>query len=250
MVKALIIDDELNSIDALSILLADFCPQVQVLEQCNSVKKGLDAIRRERPDLVFLDIQMPVMNGFELLEQVSNIEFKIIFTTSYDQYAIKAIRASAMDYLLKPINSTELIAAVNKIERQLTHSLTDQWRILQHQLMNRDAGLTKIALPTFEGFELVTFEDILYCEADNNYSHLFLKDKKKITVCRTLKEVEEQLRDIPSFIRVHNSYIVNLNSIVKYIRGDGGYVVLLDGSTVNVSRTRKELLLKKLVPDR
>lgn len=244
MIKAILVDDEVHCLDTLSILLADYCPEVEVLERCSSAKKAIEAVAKHKPDLVFLDIEMPVMNGFEFLEQFAQIPFSVIFTTSYDQYAIKAIRFSALDYLLKPVDPKELITAVHKVGSKKHTPTTDQFRMLMDQLQHKENSFTKIAVPTSEGFELVPADQVVRCEADDNYTYLFLKNKNKIVACRTLKEVEEQLQDFPSFIRVHHSYIVNLNEVTKYVRGEGGYLVMSDGSTVNVSRSRKEALLK------
>ena len=244
MIKAIIIDDEVHCIDTLSILLADYCPEVEVMDKCMSAKKGLEAIEKFKPDLVFLDIEMPVMNGFELLEQFKQIPFSVIFTTSYDQYAIKAIRFSALDYLLKPIDPKELITAIQKVQTQKVHPSPDQFRMLIDHVQNRGTKFTRVAIPTSDGFELIPVEEIIYCEADDNYTHLFLKNKKRIVACRTLKEIEEQLTDFLSFIRVHHSYMVNLNEVNKYVRGEGGYLIMSDGTTVNVSRSRKDALMR------
>ena len=244
MIKAILIDDEVHCLDTLSMLIHDYCPEVQVMEQCISAKQGLAAIEKHQPELVFLDIEMPKMNGFELLEQFDQINFAVVFTTSYDQYAIKAIRFSALDYLLKPIDIKELINAVHKVQAQRHLPSSEQFQMLMNQVKHRDNGFNKIAVPTLEGSELIPAADLIRCEADDNYTHLFLRDKKKITACRTLKEMEEQLHDFSSFLRVHHSYMVNLNEVLKYIRGEGGYLVMSDGSTVNVSRSRKDALLK------
>ncbi len=244
MIKAIIIDDEVHCLEALSLLLTEFCPEVQLLEQCSSAKKGLEAIEKCKPDLVFLDIEMPFMNGFELLEQLSTISFAIIFTTSYDQYAIKAIRYSALDYLLKPVDPKELISAVKKVREQSPLPMAEQYQMLLQQINGKNSGFNKIAVPTAEGFELIPAEQVLYCEANDNYTHFLLKNKNKIIACRTLKDIEEQLSDFPFFVRVHNSYLVNLNEVTKYVRGEGGNLIMSDGSSVNVSRSRKEALLK------
>ncbi len=244
MIKAILIDDEVHCLDTLSILLNDYYPDVQVMECCMSAKQGLISIEKNKPALVFLDIEMPTMNGFELLEQFTEIPFAIIFTTSYDQYAIKAIRFSALDYLLKPIDPKELISAINKVKLQKNLPIPEQFHMLMTQLINKEGGFTKIAIPTLDGFELIAVEEVVRCEADDNYVHIFLKNKTKITACRTLKEIEEQLQNFSSFIRVHHSYIVNLNEVNKYVRGEGGYLVMSDGATVNVSRSRKEGLMK------
>ena len=244
MIKAILIDDEVHCLDTLGMLLSDYCPEVQIMEQCMSAKKGLDAIEKLSPELVFLDIEMPLMNGFELLEQFKSIPFSVIFTTSYDQYAIKAIRFSALDYLLKPIDPKELVTAVHKVEAHKTPPSAEQFQMLMDQIQHKEKGFTKIAVPTFEGFELIPIDQVLRCEADDNYSYLFLKNKNKVTACRTLKEMEEQLQDFSFFIRVHHSWIVNLNEVTKYVRGEGGYLMMSDGSTVTVSRSRKDALMK------
>jgi two-component system, LytTR family, response regulator len=244
MINAIIVDDEIHCLDTLSILLEEYCPDVKVLDRCSSAKKAIEAIDKTRPDLVFLDIEMPVMNGFELLEHYKEIPFAVIFTTSYDQYAIKAIKFCALDYLLKPVDPKELIAAAHKVEEKKLIPSSDQFKMLMEQIQQKETGFTKIAVPTTEGYELIQADQVVRCEAADNYTHLILKNKTRIIASRTLKEVEEQLQDFPAFVRVHHSYIVNLNEVVKYVRGEGGYLVMTDGSTVNVSRSRKEQLLK------
>jgi two-component system LytT family response regulator len=244
MIKAILIDDEVHCLDTLSMLISDYCPEVQVMGRCMSAKQGLAAIEKHQPALVFLDIEMPAMNGFELLEQFTEIPFAIIFTTSYDQYAIKAIRFSALDYLLKPVDPKELIVAVNKVQTQKQLPAAEQFQMLLSQMQHKETGFKKIAVPTSEGFELIPAEEVIRCEADDNYTYLYLKNKNKIVACRTLKEMEEQLQDFNYFVRVHHSYMVNLNEVTKYVRGEGGYLVMSDGATVNVSRSRKETLMK------
>ena len=244
MIRAIIIDDEVHCLQTLSILLNEFCPDVQLSEQCRTAQKGLEAIEKLKPDLVFLDIEMPVINGFELLEQLKSIPFAIIFTTSYDQYAIKAIRFSALDYLLKPIDPKELIRAVKKVKEHRQLPMQEQFQMLLNQVQGKNRGFNKIAVPTAEGFELIPAEQVIRCEANDNYTYFFLKNKSKIIACRTLKDIEEQLTDFPSFVRVHNSHMVNLNEVTKYVRGEGGYLLMSDNATVNVSRSRKDSLLK------
>lgn len=244
MIKAIAIDDEIHCQDTLSLLLKDFCPDVQIAELCRSAQKGMEAIEKHKPDLVFLDIEMPAMNGFEMLEQFEEISFAIIFTTSYDQYAIKAIRFSALDYLLKPIDPNELVSAIKKVQEQRHLPMAEQFQILLKQIHGKNSGFNKIAVQTSEGFELIPADQVVYCEASDNYTYLFLKNKSKTIACRTLKEMEEQLQDFNFFVRVHHSYIVNLNEVTKYVRGEGGYLVMSEGSTVNVSRSRKESLMK------
>ncbi|MCU7550496.1 LytTR family DNA-binding domain-containing protein [Chitinophagaceae bacterium LB-8] len=244
MIKAVMIDDELHCLNALDFMIKEYCPEVQVLEKCQSAENGIKAIEKWKPDLIFLDIEMPFMNGFELLEQLPEISFAIIFTTSYDQYAIKAIRFSALDYLMKPIEPGELVNAVKKVKEQRHLPFAEQFQMLLKKVQGKDVIFNKIAVPTSEGFELILADQVIRCEADNNYTHIFLKHNLKITACRTLKEMQEQIQDFRYFLRVHNSHIVNLNEVSKYIRGEGGYLVMSDGSSVNVSKSRKDSLLK------
>jgi two-component system LytT family response regulator len=179
-----------------------------------------------------------------MLEQFTEIPFAIIFTTSYDQYAIKAIRFSGLDYLLKPIDLKELVNAVKKVQEQRHLPMAEQFQMLLKQIQDKDHHFNKIAVPTAEGFELIPADQVIRCEADDNYTHLFIKSNRKIIACRPLKEMEEQLHDFSFFIRVHHSYLVNLNEVTKYIRGEGGYLVMSDGSNINVSRSRKDSLMK------
>lgn len=246
MIKAVLIDDEMHCLKSLALLLGELCPMVQIAAQCLSAKEGLEAIKRTQPDLIFLDIEMPVTNGFQMLEQVTQISFAIIFTTSYDQYAIKAIRFSALDYLLKPVVRKELIDAVARVETRKNFPFSEQFEMMLKKIRNKEVVFSKIPIPTHDGFELIPTEMIISCEADDNYTRLNLKNGRKILASRTLKEVEEQLESFASFLRVHHSYIINLAEVSKYVRGEGGYLIMSDTSTINVSRSRKEALLKIL----
>jgi two-component system LytT family response regulator len=245
MIKAIIVDDEPYCCDVLEILLQRHCPQVQVIGICHSGQSALEAIRTLEPQLVFLDIEMPQMNGFELLEKLPDVNFELIFTTSYDQYAIKAIRFSALDYLLKPIDREELQQALQKVHQRIHHPLPQQLEILLQKIQQPSSTVQRIALPTMEGLQLVPIDSIISCASSSNYTLFFLKDKEKITVSRTLKETEEMLEE-HAFLRVHHSYLVNLNEIHKYVKGEGGYLVMSDNSTIDVSRSRKEFLLQRL----
>jgi len=249
MIKAILVDDEKNSCEALLVLLRNNCPQVEVIAVCYSALDALQRIRQLHPQLIFLDIEMPHMNGFQLLNQLSEINFEIIFTTSYDQYAIKAFKFSALDYLLKPIDREELEKAVEKVTKKLNSNIHQQLDILLQKINQPSATVQKIALPTMQGLELVSVESIITCSANNNYTEFSIADKKKILVSRTLKEIEELLEGY-SFLRVHHSHIVNLNAINRYIKGEGGYLIMNDGSTVDVSRSRKDFLLQKLQPSK
>jgi two-component system, LytTR family, response regulator len=185
------------------------------------------------------------MNGFDMLEKFTEIPFAVIFTTGYDQYAIKAFRFYAIDYLLKPIEPRELISAVHKVQVSKPLPATDQFQMLLNKINKREEVLPKIPVPTSDGFELILVDDVLYCEAKDNYTCFHFKNKKKIIACRMLKEVENQLSDFPFFVRVHNSFIINIKEVKKYVRGEGGYVILSDDTSVNVSRSKKEELLKR-----
>lgn len=249
MLKTIIVDDEPYCCEILAAMLEADCPDVHVVSICNNASEALVAIRQDSPDIVFLDVEMPRMNGFEMLEQISNIGFHLIFTTSYDQYALKAIRFSAIDYLLKPVDREELKKAVQKVKERIQSPVPQQLEILMQKLRNPSHPVNKIALPTLEGLQMIPIDSIISCESDDNYSNLQLKSRKKILVTRSLKEMEEMLEQ-HSFIRVHRFNLVNLNEIEKYIKGDGGYLVMSDGTSIDVAKNKKEVLLKKLLPHR
>jgi two-component system LytT family response regulator len=204
----------------------------------------LQQIRLHKPQLVFLDVQMPGMNGFEMLESLPEINFDIIFTTAFDQYAIRAIKFGALDYLLKPVEKDELRKAVNKF---LNHTQRDSLKqleaLLTHIKKSNDLSFQKIALPTLHSFELVPLNNIMFCESKSNYTNLYLNNGQHMVVSRTLKEMEEVL-DMPPFFRVHNSFLVNLQFAIRYIKGEGGYLVLNNDTSIPVARPKKDELLK------
>ncbi len=249
MITAIIVDDEQYSSETLSVLLSRYCPFVQVLAICNSGAEALIKIPALQPQLLFMDIEMPHMNGFEVLEKLPAVHFGLIFTTSYDQYAIKAIRFSALDYLLKPIDREELVKAVEKAIQRQQHPLPQQLEILLQRLHQQSTTVSKIALPTLDGLLMIAVDTIISCESDSNYTLIFQKNNQKTIASRSLKEIEELLED-HAFLRVHHSFIVNLNEVNKYVKGEGGYLIMSDGSKIDVSRSRKEMLLKKLQPKR
>lgn len=248
-IKAIIVDDEPYCCESLATLLERFCPDVKISAVCNSGQEALSAIQEIKPQLVFLDIEMPYMNGFELLEKLPVIDFELIFTTSYDQYAIKAFRFSALDYLLKPIDREELQKAVKKVVSRNQSPLPQQLEILLQKFNQPNTAIQRIALPTMEGLQLVPVNSIISCASEGNYTIFLMKDKQKLIVSRPLKETEEMLAE-HSFLRVHNCYVVNMNEISKYMKGEGGYLIMSDGSIVDVSRSKKEILLNRLLPDR
>jgi two-component system LytT family response regulator len=247
MIDAIIVDDEPFCCKVLATLLEKYCKEVRVVSSCTSGLTALKEIRELNPSLVFLDIEMPKMNGFEMLQKMETINFKLIFTTSYDKYALKAIRFSAIDYLLKPIDKVELQSAVNKVIHNSYLPTNQQFEMLLEKISQPAAIFNKIALPTMDGFQMISIDSIISCESDSNYTIVLLKSKQKIVVSRTLKEIEEILES-HSFVRVHHSYLVNMNEIDKYVKGVGGYLLMSDGTNIDVSRSKKDFLIKKLFP--
>lgn len=246
MINAIIVDDEETSRDTLSKLLEMYCPDVRVIELSDSVVAAKKAISKFEPDLVFLDVEMPFQNGFSLLEEIKSPPFEVIFTTAYDHYAIKAIKYSALYYLLKPIDADELTSAIDKIRNRKSNSSRSipDFELLLANLQSKGKSV-KIAVPTFEGMQMVHTEEIIKCTADESYTEILLSKGNKLVVSRILKEYEELLADL-NFFRVHNSCLINLSHVVKYVKGDGGYVVMTDGESVEVARRKKSELLNKL----
>ncbi|HVX26234.1 MAG TPA: LytTR family DNA-binding domain-containing protein [Parafilimonas sp.] len=245
MISTIIIDDEQHCINSLSTDLAKHCPHVQIQATCNSAKEGIFAIKKFKPRLIFLDVEMPWMNGFEMLETFDHIDFCIIFTTAYDKFAAKAFRISAVDYLLKPIDINDLKIAVKKAEEKILASEgTVNIQNLLHNI-KQPSQQQKIAFPQREGYEFIAAENILYCHAEGAYTYIHLTGNKKFLVSKTLGDVEEMLpSDI--FIRIHHSIVINLQHITNFIRSDGGYVVMNNGEKLMVSKARKDALLQRL----
>jgi two-component system LytT family response regulator len=244
MIKALIIDDEKHCIDNLQWQLEQYCPEVEILAGCTNAKQGLNEILRQQFDIIFLDVEMPEMTGFEMLQQLAEINFDIIFTTAFNQYAIRAIKFGALDYLVKPVDKDELRAAIDIfLKRTQRNSFNQLNALLTHIKKSNDLSFQKIALPTLHGYELVPLNNIVYCESKSNYTNICLNNGQQILVSRTLKDIEELL-DTEPFFRIHNSYLVNLQYAVRYTKGEGGFLVLNNDTTVPVSRNKKEELLK------
>lgn len=244
-VKAILIDDEKGSLESLVIELREYCPEVTVIATSQDPKEGLGLVRQLTPDLLFLDIEMPGMNGFELLQQLGNVPVHVIFVTAYDQFAIRAFDFNAIDYVLKPVRKAKLVAAVHKvIERQqpvLDKAALDA--LLQNIRVQSQPGLDQIALPTHDGFTMVHVNDITYLHAESNYTWIHLVQQRKYLVTKTLKDLEDMLR-FPQYFRSHKSYLVNLNHVDKYVRGQGGYLVMKDNTQVTVARAQKVELLR------
>jgi two-component system LytT family response regulator len=245
MLKSIIVDDEAKSRESLRILIEDFCDQVQVCALCRDVDEGIEAIRKYEPEVVFLDIQMQRETGFDLLTRIEDINFEVIFTTAYSEFAIKAFKFSAIDYLLKPIDVNELRQAISKVNKKLNENIAARLKHLMQNLRTTSSENYKLALPTTEGLYFVKVSDIIYCEASSNYTEIVTGDGKKHIVSRTLKEYDEMLTD-HNFYRIHNSYLINLNAIKKYVRGEGGYVVMNNDRSLDVSKRKKEGFLVRI----
>lgn len=245
MIHAIIIDDELHSRQSLERTLRDYCPEVQLVATCDSPEAGINAIREFKPDLVFLDVQMPNMSGFDMLKYLSPIDFEVIFVTSYDQYAIKAIKFSAIDYLLKPLDMDDLIQAVRRAkDRMHKGGNAHRYQSVLHNI-NHSGKIEKLAVPSLEGIDFFNTDDLIYCKADGCYTTLYLTDHQNQVISKNLKDFEDLLKD-SGFCRVHNSFLINLKHIKKYIKGEGGYVIMSEGQQVNISRRRKDIFLNML----
>ena len=240
---AIIVDDELHCREVLRIMLEMHCPDVNLLQECEDGFIAIEAINRYHPDIVFMDIEMPGMNAFDTLQKLDKIEFQVIFTTAYDQYAIKAIKFSALDYLLKPIDADELIAAVDKASEQKVQVQQVQLQQLQHSLQNPDSDF-KLMISTNEGPYFIPTDDILFAEGQNNYTHFHLSRQRKLVASKTLLEFENLLSD-HGFMRVHKSFLVNIKYVERYL-SKNGTLLLTNGNEVEVSRRRKDEVLNSL----
>ncbi len=248
MISAIIIDDEQHCINRLSSLLHDHCADtVQLAGTYSSVPEGLEALRHQQPDLVFLDVMIHEATGFDLLKQLPGIRSDVIFTTAFEKYAVQAFKFSAIDYLLKPIDPEDLLLAIGKLARKMEkNELGGKLDVLFHNLKDLQGSSKRIGIPTINGFTFLQVNDIIRCQSDINYTTLFLKEKQKITVAKTLKEFEELLGEY-NFYRVHNSHLINLACIKNYNKGKGGFVLMTDNSEIEVSTRRKDEFLKKLL---
>jgi two-component system LytT family response regulator len=256
--KALIIDDEPDNVRLLALQLARHCPHVDLVGQFTDSIEGLKAIQRLRPALVFLDIEMPLMNGFQLLEKVGDIFFHIVFVTAYDQYAVRAFRFSALDYLLKPIDTVDLIATVRRAENtgrinpqqiELMQQYypagpTPGWTALTGKGQTSSALPGRIALPHANGIVFVDTKQIIYCEADSNYTRFYLTNNDQYMVSKTLGDVQDVL-ETREFVRVHRQYMVNLEHIQKLVKGEGTYLLMTNGASIPVARQQKDRLMER-----
>lgn len=240
MIRCILIDDESNSLEMMEWLLKTYCPQVKIEAMCNAAEKGIEAINKFRPDVVFLDIEMPHMNGFTMLEQFDKLFFDVVFCTAYDQFAIKAFRYSALNYLLKPVDPEDLKETIKRLEEKRSAPSPGQIELLlQNIKQTNKPTVQRIALTTGDGMIFVSTSEILYCQAESNYTSVVLAGGKKILVSKVLKEIDEALAG-SDFFRIHNSFLININHIKKFVRGDGGYVIMEDGTNVSISRGRRQ----------
>lgn len=244
MIRGIIVEDEIRSRDTLLGLLSRYCKNVEIIAEADSYRSGLAAIREQHPDVVFLDIQMPDGSGFKLLEELDEIKFEIIFTTAFDQFAIKAIKYSALDYLLKPIDPEELVSALKKVENKISKiGVNENIQVLLDNIKSHDANPHKIVLSTFEKIHIIETDNILRCESDNYYTNFFLTDGKQILISKTLKENEAMLGE-HNFIRPHKSHLVNVKYIKGFLKNDGGYIEMTDGTHIPVSRRKREKIIE------
>jgi len=244
-ISALIIDDDRLSRELLHDLLARHFAEIEIKELCKDAKAGIKAVTRWKPDIIFLDIEMPGMNGFEMLRQLPSLQSEVVFITAHDQYAINAIRFSALDYLLKPVKPAQLIESVNRALNKIREKkFPAQYRFLFNNLENqKDNQLHNLAIPTVEGLLFVKLPHVIRCESEDKYTKIFMIGKKMVLASRTLGEFEELLQT-SGFIRIHKSHLINSLHLKKYIRGEGGQVVMSDNSMLPVARRKKEELLQ------
>ncbi|MDX1278491.1 LytTR family DNA-binding domain-containing protein [Oceanihabitans sediminis] len=237
MTKIIIIDDETHCINVLENLISKINPNYKVIGTFTNPLLGLEFIKNNKPDLLFLDIEMPNLNGFALLDHILPIDFDIIFTTAYDQYAIKAFQYSAINYLLKPITEKNIVKAISSWEKRRNKTSDKQWRLLQEHLNKTDNAPSQIALPTGVGYQIVDVENIVRCQSDNNYTNIFCNQERRVLISRTLKEIEALL-SVHNFIRVHQSHLINPKYVKGILKQDGGSLIMKDNAEIPVSRQK------------
>jgi len=245
ILRTVIVDDEQDAVNFIESIAKEYCPNIKIIGKAYSAIEGVEVITKEKPDLVFLDVEMPHGSGFDLLAGFPEKDFDVIFITAFNHYAIRAIKFSAVDYILKPININEFIEAVKRVEeaRDTRSNRNVNFKTLFENL--KTTMPSKLAIPTSNGMEYLNTKDIIRVEADRSYSWFFLKGEIKHLVSRNLKEYQELLSD-RNFFRTHNSHLINLEHVKKYIRHEGGYIEMIDGSTVPISRGKKDLFLEHM----
>jgi two-component system LytT family response regulator len=234
--NCIIIDDENHCLKTLSNLLETNFSEIKILATCLDSSKAYDLIKQYKPDFIFLDIEMPFLNGFDLLSKFDHLDFDVIFTTAYDTYAIRAIKFSALDYLLKPIDKEDLALAIEKLKSK--HGPISKVQLQMASSLHNKQLPDTVALPTIDGLTFAPVNDIIVCTADGSYTRMFMTDKSETLLSKTLGDVEELLGDY-NFFRIHHSTLINLKQVRKYIRGEGGEVVMSNGKSLLVARTRK-----------
>ncbi len=245
MIRTLLIEDEKANLQNLIFLLEQHCPEVEIVGTAADVTSGVDTILKHRPELIFLDIQLKTGTAFDILNHFDHPDFEVIFVTAYDHYAIRAIRISALDYLLKPVDPEELITAVHKMKEKKKGQIASQLENM-FQILKSTQEEPKIALSSFDRIELIPLRKIIRCEGDNNYTHFILNNGKKITITKTLKEYEQILEPL-GFIRTHQSHLVNLHHITSYVKKEGGYLLLSNQDQIPISKVRKPGVLPKIM---
>jgi two-component system LytT family response regulator len=246
MISTILIDDELSGLETLRLAIEKYCPEIAIKGSYQSPVEGLEKIRQIKPDLVFLDVQMPQLSGFDILQQASSSPFEVIFVSAHDQYAIKAIRFSALDYLLKPIDVDELMQSVRRVKESLNkRSSLYRYQSVLNNIQLGSGRIERLAVPAADGIDFFNTADIIYCKADGSYTTMVLKNQQEVIVCKNLKDFENLLAQ-SGFCRVHHAYLINLRHVQKYIRGDGGYVILTGNHHVDISRRKKDEFLQLL----
>jgi two-component system LytT family response regulator len=242
-IRALIADDEQSSRETLRHYVQRYCPQLELIGEAKDVRDCIQQIRELKPDLVFLDVEMPFGNAFDVLEQTSELPYKTIFVTAYSEYAMRALNASASYYLLKPLNIDELVRAVEKVAEQEQNPMALQSGVIRENL--NSGKIRKILIPTLSGFEVLKVDEIMRISGNGNYTDLYLSGQRRKTVSRVLKHFESLLQG-DGFLRVHKSHLVNMEYAIAWHRGKGGFLQLSDGSEVEVSPQKKEEVLRYL----
>ncbi len=246
MIRTLIVDDEFQGRNFLEKVLTKLFPDVVIVGSAATIKEAVDSILQQQPQLVFLDVMLNNENGFDLFEQLAEVHFETVFTTAHNEFAVKAFKYNALDYLLKPIDLDELEKAIEKTKKKLQSQTPAQPELIRNfieAIKHPGKPLNKLSIPTTDGFVLVPLDEIIYCEAFGNYTHFYLTAGKKITSSYTLKEYDEMLA-AQQFFRAHKSFLVNLTHVMRYIKGEGGTLVMINGIEIEVSRRNKEALLK------
>ncbi len=242
-IRSVIVEDEISAREALKSYLAKYCPHVEVIGEAQNAKEGVELLHELQPQLVFLDVEMPFGNAFDVLDGCKDLYFETIFVTAYSQYSLRALNQSAAYYLLKPVDIEELIVAVTKVQQHIADNETfNRNKIILENYHEPRLQKQQVILPTLEGFEVVKMEEIVRLQGNGNFTDIYLSNKTKKMVCRFLKHFEEILP--PPFLRVHKSHIINTDFVKSYHKNSGGYAVLEDGTEIEISPSYKEVFLK------